>query len=191
VPKLKLIAGLGNPGRTYQRTRHNLGFSVVTELAKKNGLKFKRSLLLKSLVAKGEIGGQPVVMAMPATYMNCSGIAVVRLARKFGIDLKDLLVVCDDINLELGFLRLRPSGSDGGHNGLKSIIASLASKDFPRLRLGVGQVKGKQDAADFVLSEFNKKEWAEVESQIERACDCCAVWVKEGIVKTMDKYNKG
>ena len=191
MSKLKLIVGLGNPGRIYQRTRHNLGFLVVTELAKKNGLRFIRSLRLKSFVVSGKLGEQPVVMAMPATFMNASGLAVSRLVKKTKIDLKDLLVVCDDINLQLGSLRLRPSGSDGGHNGLKSIIESLAGKNFARLRLGIAGPKKSKDTVDFVLSEFAKEERAAVSSQIERAGDCCANWVREGIVKTMDKFNKG
>jgi len=189
--KLKLIIGLGNPGKEYEQTRHNLGFMAVTDLVKSQGLKFKRSLLLKSFIAQGEIEGRPVILAKPLTFMNSSGRAVIGLVRRYQIDLKDLLVVCDDINLKLGGLRLRPSGSDGGHNGLKSIIAALRTQDFTRLRLGIAPVKKSDDMVDFVLSEFNRQEKPMVSLQIGRAAECCSNWLKEGIVKTMDKFNKG
>lgn len=189
--KVKLIAGLGNPGKDYENSRHNFGFRVVTGLAKRNGLKFKRSLLFKSSIAQGEIGGQEAVLVLPLTFMNSSGGAVRRLIVSKKVDRKNLLVVCDDINLELGVLRLRPSGSDGGHNGLKSIISALSSRDFNRLRLGIAREKRIKDMVEFVLSDFDLKEKAAVSEQIEKAVECCVSWLNEGVVKTMDKFNKG
>ncbi|MDP3143134.1 MAG: aminoacyl-tRNA hydrolase [Candidatus Omnitrophota bacterium] len=189
--KIKLIAGLGNPGKVYLNSRHNFGFLAVTELAKRNGLKFKRSLLFKSSIAQGEVGGQETVLVLPLTFMNSSGGAVRHLIVSKKIDLKNILVVCDDINLELGVLRLRPSGSDGGHNGLKSIISTLSSQDFNRLRLGIAGEKRIKDMVEFVLSDFDRKEKSTVSKQIERAVECCVSWLSEGVVKTMDKFNKG
>jgi PTH1 family peptidyl-tRNA hydrolase len=191
VSRLKLIIGLGNPGKTYQHTRHNFGFLTVTDLARRNGLKFKRSLLCKSFIARGTIEGKPVELAMPLSFMNASGWVVKKLALKHKLDLKDILVVCDDVNLKLGDLRIRPSGSDGGHNGLKSIIEHLKTRDFPRLRLGIGRERKEADLVEFVLSEFRRDEAAAVASQVEAAGDCCMEWIRSGITKTMDRFNKG
>jgi PTH1 family peptidyl-tRNA hydrolase len=191
VSKLKLIVGLGNPGKTYQNTRHNFGFLTVTELARRNGLKFKRSLLFRSFIARGEIEGKLVELVLPLSFMNASGSVVRRLVAKHNLDLKDILVVCDDTNLKLGVLRIRPSGSDGGHNGLKSIIEYLKTRDFPRLRMGIGRDKKNEDLVEFVLSEFARDERGPVSSQIEQAGDCCEEWIRSGITKTMDEFNKG
>jgi len=189
--RIKLIVGLGNPGKDYQDTRHNFGFQVVTALAKDFGLKLKRSLLFKSFIAQGNIEGNPIMLAMPLTFMNASGVAVKRLVAGKKIELNNLLVVCDDINLQLGDMRLRPSGSAGGHNGLKSVISALSSLDFNRLRLGIARERKSEEMVEFVLSKFSRKETPIVSNIIEKAVDCCGSWISEGLVKTMDKFNKG
>lgn len=189
--KLKLIVGLGNPGRSYKKTRHNFGFLVVSSLAKKYGLVFKKSLPFKSRVAKGKINGEAVALVLPQTFMNNSGAAVAGLMKRLSLKPQDLLAVCDDINIKLGALRIRPSGSDGGHNGLRSIIAALKTKDFSRLRLGVGPAGKEEELVAFVLAEFAQNDWALVAAQTERAIDCCLGWLKEGVVKAMNQFNKG
>ncbi|MFZ5801343.1 MAG: aminoacyl-tRNA hydrolase [Candidatus Omnitrophota bacterium] len=188
---MKLLVGLGNPGKSYQKTRHNFGFLVVSSLAKKYGLVFKRSLFFKSRLARGNIAGKAALLALPQTFMNNSGIAVAGLMKRLRLKPHDLLVVCDDVNLRLGSLRIRASGSDGGHNGLSSIIAALGTREFPRLRLGVGPAGKPEGLASFVLTEFAQDNWPMVVVQTQKAVDCCQAWLKEGIVKAMDQFNKG
>ncbi len=205
---MKLIVGLGNPGLIYARSRHNVGFSVVKALGRVYKISLKKDRGAFALTAKARIGHQNVILAMPLTFMNLSGIAVKNLARQYAIDFDNLLVVCDDLDLELGRLRIRPSGSSGGHRGLKSIIESLDSDSFARLRVGIGRPPhqlrykdslkynwcggrpGKECASDYVLSPFARKEQALVKSIIEDACECCQAWATQGITKTMNIFNK-
>lgn len=186
----KLIVGLGNPGKDYAYTRHNLGFLAVENLAKRYQLKFSPSSLTKAIAAEGTIEGQSVILLLPTTYMNNSGVAVKPVVFKKDIACSGLLVVCDDLDIHFGLLRLRAKGSDGGHNGLTSIIGHLGTEDFPRLRLGIGRPKSRQDTVDFVLEEFNKSEKKELPSFIEEATDCCLVWLKNGINKAMEQFNR-
>jgi len=130
------------------------------------------------------------VLALPQTFMNLSGVAVKQLLRKYKISPENLLVVCDDLDLELGRIKIRESGSSGGHRGLKSIIDSLGNKDFSRLRIGIGRPGGKEDAADYVLSSFTKKETETVNSVVNNACDCVNSWVAQGIDRTMNIFNQ-
>ncbi len=187
---MKLIVGLGNPGLIYAFSRHNIGFSVVKNIAKshKASLKRERGVLCKS--AKLRIEGQAVLIATPLTFMNLSGIAVAGLLRKYKIDLADLLVVCDDLDLGFGRLKLRPGGSSAGHRGIQSIINSLRNNEFARLRIGIGRPLKNTDAADYVLSPFNRKESKQVREMIIRATECCSVWVTKGTTETMNIFNK-
>jgi len=186
---MKLIVGLGNPGIIYRDSRHNIGFSVVKALAKACKISFKRESSSCSLVGRGKMEGQAVVLAMPLTFMNLSGSAVNALLKKYKIGPEDLLVVCDDLNLEFGRMRIRPSGSSGGQRGLKSIIAALNSQEFCRLRVGIGRPHPATDAADFVLSYFKRNELAGVKEIIERAGDCCQVWAARGVTESMNIFN--
>ena len=187
---MKLIVGLGNPGREYRETRHNVGFVVVDEIARRHGLTWAAapSQVPDALVAK-KFGLEPVMLSKPLTYMNNSGDVVASLSRYFDIALDDLLVVVDEVALPLGKLRARAHGSAGGHNGLKSVIARLGTKEFSRLRLGVGRGDGRRDLADHVLSTFDGGERADVESLITRAADAAEMFAAEGIVKVMNVYN--
>jgi len=187
---MKLIVGLGNPGNIYASSRHNVGFSVIKHLAKskKVPLKKERGVLLQS--ARISVEDEAVMLAMPLTFMNLSGIAVRVLLKKYNIDLTDLLVVCDDLDLDFGRLKIRPNGSSGGHRGIKSIIDSLGSSEFARLRIGIGRPLGNTDAADYVLSPFTKKENKEFKEIVERSAQCCLVWVTEGIIETMNIFNQ-
>ncbi len=187
----KLIAGLGNPGAQYEWTRHNLGFLVVKRLVQDMGASFSASRFCKGLEAQGRVGECKVIVLMPMTYMNLSGQAVAAASSYYKVDLAQNLIVCDDFSLDLGQLRLRMKGSDGGHNGLKSIIESFGDQNFTRLRLGVGSPPSRQDPADYVLSAFTKEERQQLDGFISEAVDCCQVWMKEDdIEKVMSQFNK-
>ena len=186
----QLIVGLGNPGRDYELTRHNFGFLVVQKIAKDNHLKFSKSNIAEGLVAQGPIDGRDVYLLLPTTFVNNSGQAVKAFITKKDISLSDLLIICDDVNLDFGQLRLRAKGTDGGHNGLKSVIGHLHTKEFARLRLGVGSPERKEGMVDFVLSAFSSQEKKELDSIVSSSVDCCRMWLVEGVAKTMSHFNK-
>ena len=186
----RLIVGLGNPDKKYEYTRHNLGFLVLCHLAKQYKVEFTKSLTLKGLIASGDINDQKVILFLPLTYVNNSGVAVKEILKRKAIALQNILVVCDDLNLDYGHIRLRSRGSDGGHNGLSSIVEHLATNEFARLRLGIGCPSKKEDAVRFVLSVFNDEEKKELNHFIKRAVDCCRTWVTEGTTKAMSQFNK-
>lgn len=187
---MKIIIGLGNPGSQYVNTRHNVGFRVVEKLSNNAGVSLKSSPHAKGLFAEAQLEEETVLLFLPLTYMNNSGVAVKRMVEVHAIDYTDILVVCDDFSIDFGRLRIRSKGRDGGHNGLASIIYQLNSDEFPRLRLGIGAPPGKKNAADFVLEEFSNQEKEEVEFLTNDAADCCCVWLRDGIEKAMDRFNK-
>ncbi|MBC7329440.1 aminoacyl-tRNA hydrolase [bacterium] len=180
---MKIVFGLGNPGRLYQKTRHNVGFMVVSRLARKMGLKFEKKYC-SSRVAEGEA----IVLAKPYTYVNLSGKAAKALLQRFSLSPQDMLVICDDVALPLGRIRIRRKGSDGGHNGLRSIIKELGTEDFPRLRVGIGR-EGIKDLVEYVLGEFEKEEMKILEKVLDVAVDAVECILKEGIEEAMNKYN--
>ena len=187
---MKLIVGLGNPGREYRDTRHNVGFRVVDEIARRHGLNWSAgpSQIAETLVAK-KFGAEPVMLAKPLTFMNLSGDAVAGLMSYFDVALSDVLIVVDEAELPFTKLRARAHGSAGGHNGLKSVIARLGTIEFSRLRLGVGRGDGRRDLADHVLATFERSEQAELESFITRAADAAEMFAADGISKVMNVYN--
>jgi peptidyl-tRNA hydrolase, PTH1 family len=187
---MKLIVGLGNPGREYRETRHNVGFMVVEEIARRYALTWAQapSQVPDAFVAK-RYGTDPMLLAKPLTFMNLSGDAVAALARYFDVAAAELLIVVDEAALPFGKLRARARGSAGGHNGLKSVIEGLGTTEFSRLRLGVGRGDGRRDLADHVLSKFERSERAELESFITRAADAAEMFAAEGILKVMNTYN--
>lgn len=185
-----LIVGLGNPGKEYEYTRHNLGFMVVRHLAKEFNWEFQTTRLAKGLIAKGEVRDSEVHLLLPLTFMNNSGLAVKPLVEKKNLTLENLLVICDDLNLSFGHLRLRSGGSDGGHHGLSSITECLNTKYFSRLRMGIGEPSSREQAVDYVLGEFNAAEKKSLDGFVADAADCCLIWLKEGINKAMQLYNK-
>jgi PTH1 family peptidyl-tRNA hydrolase len=184
---LKLVVGLGNPGRKYDGTRHNVGFDVVDALASRHRAGWE-SAPAEALIAKWRAAS--VLLAKPLTFMNLSGQAVVDLLRFFKIDVADLVVVVDDVNLEVGRLRARPGGSAGGHNGLKSIIELLGREDFARLRIGVGRGDARRDLADHVLARFDPDERTSVAETVGRAADAVELFVAEGIGPVMNAHNR-
>jgi len=189
---MRLIVGLGNPGKEYRETRHNVGFMVVDEIARRHNLTLAMAptQVPDAFLAK-KYGPEPLLVAKPLTFMNRSGDAVAGLARYYDIVPGDLLVVVDEAALPFGRLRARPRGSAGGHNGLKSVIDRLGTTEFPRLRLGVGRGDARRDLADHVLSKFEADEQPALEEFITRAADAAEMFAAEGIEKVMNVYNPG
>lgn len=186
---MKYIIGLGNPGLEYKATKHNIGFEVIRALAKENGIKINKKFHF-SVFGTGRITNQEVTLVLPQTYMNLSGNAVSELFRREVKDVKDLLVVCDDINLELGKIRLKKQGSSGGHKGLESIIHTLGSSDFSRLRIGIATEVHKGDITRYVLSPFKRSQIRNVTHVISLAKDAITVMMDKGIDIAMNKFNK-
>ncbi|OFW09839.1 MAG: aminoacyl-tRNA hydrolase [Acidobacteria bacterium RIFCSPLOWO2_02_FULL_67_36] len=184
---MKLLVGLGNPGRKYEGTRHNAGFAVADLLAGRHHLDWE-SAPAEAVIAKWR--GAGVVLAKPLTFVNLSGQAVGDLLRFYKIAFVDLLVMVDDVNLEIGRLRVRPNGSAGGHNGLKSIVELTGTEEFARLRIGVGRGDARCDLADHVLARFEPEERPIVAEAVGRAADAAELFVTDGIAPVMNRYNR-
>jgi PTH1 family peptidyl-tRNA hydrolase len=189
VPPRYLIVGLGNPGAAYQNTRHNVGFRVIDELAQRHRIDV-RSMQKRALVGYGVIRDTGVVLAKPQTFMNLSGEAVAPLLRMLELRPEDVIVVYDDMDLPTGRLRLRPDGSAGGHNGMKSLIQHLRSDRFPRLRIGVGRPGESAAVIDHVLSKFNRDELDAVREAIPRSADAVEAILSDGLDAAMNRFNR-
>ena len=185
---MKVVVGLGNPGDQYQNTRHNVGFQTVAELAKRHGGEKPRSRF-EADVVEIFFNSEKVLLVAPQTYMNNSGRSVAAITRFFQLESDDLLVVCDDMNLDTGRLRLRGSGSAGGQNGLKDIIRHWGGEDFTRLKIGIGRPPGRMSASDYVLGRFRKDEVGEIEHAIIKAADGIEIWMNEGLQTAMNWLN--
>ena len=187
---MKIIVGLGNPGEKYKNTRHNAGFMITGELSSKYNIDGKLNSKFDSIVGKGIIGNSEVLIAQPMTFMNLSGNAVVKILNWYNIEPDELLVVFDDVNLDLGKIRFRPSGSDGGHNGVKSIIESLGGfKNFPRLKAGIGPKPGFMPLEAYVLQEFSKPEKDILNKVIPVCIEGIEEYLKEGMIETRNRFN--
>ncbi len=193
---MKLIVGLGNPGRAYASNRHNIGFTCLNHFAKTQGIQFDKKQG-KARIGSGEVAGGKLILARPQTYMNLSGQSVSRLVNKFGINLDDLLVIHDDLDLPLGKIRLRRGGGSGGHKGIGSIISGLESQDFLRLRVGIGRPTvtwvsaeiSEADVTTYVLSDFNPDEKQVIAQVIPRVSEAVLCLLTEGLTSAMNKYN--
>lgn len=183
-----LIVGLGNPGREYRGTRHNIGFMLMDHLAERLGASFGR-LESQALVAKTEYAGKRIILAKPQAYMNLSGKPVGALLHFYKIPLSQLLVAYDDVDLPLGTLRMRPAGGSAGQKGMASIIERLGTQEFPRLRLGIDRPPGKMQAAAYVLQEFSSQQQPEVAAALERAADAVLLFISDGLEVAMNRYN--
>lgn len=183
-----LIVGLGNPGPTYAATRHNIGFMVVDELARRHAMTFGKTEK-KAQVADGRIGERRVLLAKPQTYMNESGMAVRALFDFYKFERANFIVICDDLDIPLGTLRLRNGGGHGGQNGVRSIINHLGSPDFARVRCGISRPPGKMDPADYVLKPFMGDDQITARIVIERAADAVETWLRDGIELAMTRHN--
>ena len=201
---MKAVFGLGNPGQRYRHTRHNVGFMALDRFVENNADAFGRATLLNffhgawknekktrhALVARGRVGGDTIMLAKPLTYMNLSGTAVSSVVRYEKLRLEDILVVCDDADLELGALRLKKSGSSGGHNGLESIINNLRTEDFARLRIGVGRDPGAADLAEYLLRPLEKDKARFLEEALNKAAAAIYAWGAEGSDAAMSAFNR-
>jgi len=185
---MKYIVGLGNPGLEYASTKHNIGFSVVKELAKENSIKLKEKRY-SSLMGRGRILGEEVTLVLPQTYMNRSGDTIGDLVRNDIENIEDLIIICDDINLKLGRIRLKKHGSAGGHKGLESIISELGKGDFARLRVGIATDVHKGDITKYVLAPFKRNQRKNVSGVMALAVDSLNCWVKKGMDEAMNKFN--
>jgi PTH1 family peptidyl-tRNA hydrolase len=186
---MKLVAGLGNPGRRYDGTRHNVGFDIVDLLARRHRAEWEMAPRgTEALIARWRAAD--AVLVKPLTFMNLSGAAIVPLLQFYKIEPSDLLVIVDEVQLEVGRLRTRRSGSAGGHNGLKSIIGSLGHEEFARLRVGIGRGDARRDLADHVLTKFEPEERSIVEEAVGRAADAVELFIAEGIGPVMNRYNR-
>jgi len=186
---MKMIAGLGNPGHEYHLTPHNLGFMAVDRLARECGLELTHREA-QALTASTRLEGLDVLLAKPQTYMNLSGMAVGRLVAKYGLEVGDLIVLVDDAALPLGSLRIRPRGSAGGHNGLKSIIGALDSGDFVRVRMGVNPQQPIDDMVSYLLGRFRASDQGAVDGLVSEACEAVHVILREGLQKAMNRFNR-
>ena len=184
--QMKLIVGLGNPGPRYENTKHNVGFRVIDELLRRVATTNMESLC-QSLVVRADWHDLEVIFAKPMTYMNRSGGAVAALIHRFDASIEDVCVVYDDIHLDFCMLRMRRKGSDGGHNGMRSIIHALDTQAFPRLRIGIGEPE--ENLIDYVLSEFSEAERAEIDSVVQRAADALETFVTDGVQAAMSRFN--
>ena len=194
-PDVRLVVGLGNPGQAYAAHRHNVGFWCVRRLASDWGIRFKSSRLAR--IGEGQADDQPLVLAKPRTFMNRSGDAAASLLQRYKLSPQQMLVICDDLELLVGSIRLRPRGGDGGHNGLRDIIYAIASEDFPRLRIGIGRPRTAEGepvthplvVAKYVLGEPGPEEQAALEAAVERAAEAVACILREGLAVAMNRYN--
>lgn len=185
---MKLVVGLGNPGRRYEGTRHNVGYMVLAELARRHSVGGVRTKFHGDLI-EADLDGHRTLLLGPTTYMNLSGLSVQEAKTFYKISDEEMLVVCDDLNLPLGKLRVRAGGSSGGQKGLDDIIRRLGSEEFARLRIGIGSPPQGRDWADFVLTKFCGEEAAEMELVVPRAAEAVVVWARDGIQRCMNEYN--
>ena len=188
APGAALVVGLGNPGPDYAETRHNIGFRVVDLLAARAGGRFSKHRT-NADVLEGRLAGRRVVFAKPRTYMNVSGGPVAGLLRYFSVPLDDLVVVHDDLDLGFGVVRLKRGGGEGGHNGLRSISTSIGTKDYLRVRFGIGRPPGRQDPADFVLKRFTGAESKELDLAVDLAADAAEALLGEGLEPAQNRFH--
>jgi len=183
-----LVVGLGNPGPRYAGTRHNAGFFVVEELANRVGGSFKAHKG-RADVVEARLAGRPAVLAKPKAYMNVSGGPIVAISRFFKIPVERIIVVHDELDLPFGGLRLKRGGGEGGHNGLRSATTALGSKDYVRVRVGIGRPPGRQDPADYVLGEFSAAERKELPLHVDRAADAVQTVIADGLEAAQNRFN--
>jgi len=187
---MKLIVGLGNPGREYSLTRHNIGFMVLEKLAGGNSARFRPNRRFKALTGEAVIEKQSCYLAMPQTFMNVSGNSVRSIVNWLKVGLNEILLVVDDIALPFGEIRIRPKGSDAGHKGVRSVIDCLGTNQFSRMRIGILNRNNIKDYSRYVLSGFTKREQKKLPDILRCSSQACECWVREGVEKAMNRYNR-
>ncbi len=185
---MRIIIGLGNPEPEYSRTRHNMGFDVINILAEKNNIDLSRTKY-NAIYGTGIINGEKVILIKPQTFMNNSGESAVEFAKFYKEEINNILVVYDDMDTEIGTIRVRAKGGAGSHNGMKSIVSELNSEDFPRIRVGIGRPKSEYDRIDYVIGQIPEEEYIELQKGEKIAVEATEYWIKNGIDNTMNKYN--
>ena len=186
--RMKLIVGLGNPGREYELTRHNIGFMAIDELAKRWNISLNEQKF-KGVFGAGFVNGEKVILLKPLTYMNLSGESILPLMDYYKIDVEDFVVMYDDLDIPVGKLRLRMKGSAGGHNGVKSTISHLGTQEFQRIRMGIDRPKNGMKVVDYVLGRFTSEEIPDVNHSIEKAADACEEWLNKPFLQIMNTFN--
>lgn len=185
---MRVIFGLGNPGKDYEESRHNIGFRVIDKLSQEHRIELNKHSC-QAWIGEGEIGKEEVFLVKPLTLVNAAGVSLLQLKQKHKTSLEDIMVISDDVNLELGKLRLARKGGDGGHKGLRSIIESLGTEEFPRLRIGIDRPQQKIELKGYVLGEFTLREKKVIEETISRASQAVEMVIRQGIDETMKLYN--
>ena len=188
MDNLFIIAGLGNPGKEYEKTRHNIGFSTIDKISGKLSINMNK-IKFKGLCGEGRVGQNRLILLKPQTFMNNSGESIRMCLDFYKVPSEKLLIIVDDIDIEFGQLKIKKNGSAGTHNGLKSIINHISTKDFPRIKVGIGYKIDGEDLADFVLSRFTPKEVSHIEKAIEAAADAAIYIIENGIDSAMNTYN--
>lgn len=186
--RMKLIVGLGNPGREYELTRHNIGFMAIDEIAKRWNISLNEQKF-KGVFGAGFVNGEKVILLKPLTYMNLSGESIRPLMDYYKIDVEDFVVMYDDLDIPVGKLRLRMKGSAGGHNGVKSTISHLGTQEFQRIRMGIDRPKNGMKVVDYVLGRFTSEEIPDVNHSIEKAADACEEWLNKPFLQIMNTFN--
>lgn len=185
---MKLIVGLGNPGKEYEKTRHNIGFEVIDTLADKWGIPLNQAKH-KGLYGVGYVSGRKVILLKPLTYMNLSGESIIAVMNYFKMDIEDLVVLYDDLDLAVGKIRLRQKGSAGGHNGIKSMISHLGTQQFNRIRIGIGRPETPMPITNYVLGKFQSEEWAEINEVMIKCSHACESFLEKDFLQVMNDYN--
>ncbi|RFU60332.1 aminoacyl-tRNA hydrolase [Bacillus sp. V59.32b] len=186
---MKIFVGLGNPGKQYEQTRHNIGFEVIDELSKKWAIPLDQAKH-KGIYGIGTVNGEKVLLLKPLTYMNLSGESIAAVMNFFKAELEDIVVLYDDLDLPVGRIRLRQKGSAGGHNGIKSTIAHLGTQEFNRIRIGIGRPVGRIPVIDYVLGRFMKEEWETMSKVIEKCAEACEDWTRKPFLQVMNEHNQ-
>lgn len=186
---MKLIVGLGNPGKNYENTRHNIGFEVIDALSEKLDIPLSQAKF-KGMFGSGIVKGEKVILLKPLTYMNLSGESIRAVMDFYQIDLENLLVIYDDLDLPTGRIRLRQKGSAGGHNGIKSTIAHAGSQEFKRIRMGISRPQNGMPIVDYVLGKFTKEEQPEMETAVRKAVEACEAWLEIPFLQVMNSFNQ-
>lgn len=186
---MRAIVGIGNPGNRYKNNRHNVGFQFLDFFAERRSLSFKASKF-DYYYSEGELSGMPFVLIKPGTYVNLSGVAVLNCVTNYKINVQDVLIIVDDINLDTALIRIRKSGGDGGHNGLSSIIYHLNSNDFPRVRIGIGSHFNAGDLSDYVLSDFDKKDFLKLNKSFDLSIQLIDSFILDGFHKMLNTFSR-
>ncbi|TYS41268.1 aminoacyl-tRNA hydrolase [Bacillus infantis] len=186
---MKLFVGLGNPGKEYEKTRHNIGFDVIDRLSGKLNIPLDQAKF-KGVFGMGRVDGEKVFLLKPLTYMNLSGESIRQLMDYYDIDTEDLAVIYDDLDLPPGKIRLRQKGSAGGHNGIKSTIAHTGTQEFSRIRVGIGRPEGGMKVTDYVLGRFTAEEQKVMDEAADRSADACIDWIRKPFLEVMNQYNQ-